>query len=222
MSGAEPIRPALADLRREYAREVLDESTVDADPNIQFSRWFDQAKASGLLDPNAMTLATCSADGQPSARIVLLKGLDERGFVFFTNYDSRKAQELAQDPRAALLFYWGALERQVRIEGAIERVSPKESDAYFQSRPLGARWGAWASPQSAVIADRAFLESRLREVRTRFVDDPPRPPHWGGYRMIPTVLEFWQGRPDRLHDRVRYRRAPPTVDSSWVMDRLAP
>ncbi len=210
---------ALTDLRREYKRESLDESTVAPDPMAQFDRWFEQARNSGLLDANAMSLATCDANSQPAARVVLLKGFDMQGFVFFTNYDSRKGHELALNSRAALLFYWSELERQIRIEGVIEKVSASESDEYFQQRPLGARLGAWTSPQSQVIENRAVLEARLKIFTERYACDPPRPPHWGGYRLKPNSLEFWQGRPDRLHDRVRYQM---NNDMHWRIERLAP
>lgn len=215
MSGGSTI----ADLRREYARETLDESQVAADPFEQFGRWFEQAQSADLLDANAMTLATCDAAGRPSARIVLLKEFDDQGFVFYTNYGSRKGGELAGNANAALLFYWGPLERQVRIEGSVEKVSGMESDEYFVQRPVGARLGAWASPQSRVIENRADLEARLAAVTEQYGDDPPRPPHWGGYRLKPHLLEFWQGRPSRLHDRVRYQLSN---DMRWDIERLAP
>jgi pyridoxamine 5'-phosphate oxidase len=208
-----------ADLRREYARETLDEKQVAPDPFDQFDRWFEQALKSDLIDANAMTLATCDQDLQPAARMVLLKSFDAQGFVFFTNYDSRKGHELARNSRAALLFYWGPLERQVRIEGSIEKLTSAESDDYFLTRPLGARLGAWASPQSHVVEGRIMLEDRLAEFQARFGADPPRPPHWGGYRLSPNVLEFWQGRPNRLHDRVRYTLQN---DMRWRIERLAP
>jgi pyridoxamine 5'-phosphate oxidase len=214
-----PSGPNIAELRKEYARERLDESDVAHEPFAQFSRWFDEALNSGFAEPHAMTLATVGAGGRPSARIVLLKGLDARGFVFFTNYESRKAHELAANANAALLFHWIELERQVRIEGKVSKVEPAESDAYFASRPLASRWSAWASPQSQVLPDRASLEQRLAEVSARLGDDPRRPPHWGGYRLEPGMLEFWQGRQSRLHDRIRYTREP---GDRWRIERLAP
>jgi pyridoxamine 5'-phosphate oxidase len=211
--------PSIADLRQEYARERLDEHDVAHDPIIQFSRWFQEALNSALPEPNAMTLATADGRGHPSARVVLLKGYDERGFVFYTNYDSRKGQDLAVNPNAALLFFWLELERQVRIEGRIEKVSEEESDEYYQIRPLGSRHGAWASPQSRVIPGRDDLEARFEQAIARHGDSPQRPNHWGGYRMSPHALEFWQGRPSRLHDRVSYTRVAP---GRWRIERLAP
>ena len=207
-----------ADLRRDYAREGLDEKSVAPDPNEQFARWFDEALRATLPEPNAMILATVDAAGQPSARTVLLKGYDTRGFVFFTNYDSRKGRELAYNPRASLLFLWLELERQVRLEGRVDKVSAEESDAYYITRPLGSRLAAWASPQSEAMRDRAALETRFDEAARVHADDPKRPPFWGGYRLAPDCFEFWQGRSSRLHDRVQYRRD----NSDWVITRLAP
>jgi pyridoxamine 5'-phosphate oxidase len=212
--------PSVADLRREYARARLDESDVSHDPMVEFARWFAEAQEARVLEPNAMTLATADADGAPAARIVLLKGFDERGFVFFTDYRSRKGAELEANPRAALVFYWGELERQIRITGRVTRTSAEESEAYFQSRPLGSRLGAWVSHQSRVIPSRAVLERDLREIEARFGDgEVPLPGHWGGYRVEPVTVEFWQGRPSRLHDRIRYGRQP---SGRWVIERLSP
>jgi pyridoxamine 5'-phosphate oxidase len=211
---------ALGDLRREYAGEPLDERVLSRDPIEQFRRWMEQAVASGALEPTAATLATAGRDGDPRARIVLLKGFDERGFVFFTNYQSAKGADLAENPRAALVFYWAALHRQVIVRGSVTRVTPEESDEYFATRPRGSQIGAWASPQSQVIADRALLETRVRELNQQFEDRPvPRPTYWGGYRLAPEVIEFWQGRADRLHDRFRYSLLS---DDTWVIERLAP
>ena len=209
----------LAELRNEYARVSLDEHDVLPDPIRQFQLWFQQALAAQVPEPNAMTLATVDEQGQPSARIVLVKGADARGFVFFTNYESRKGHDLAINPRASLLFYWIELERQVRIEGTIEKTSAQESDAYFASRPLGSRIGAWASEQSREIAGRTVLEEREQAFAERFRDNPPRPPQWGGYRVVPARMEFWQGRPSRLHDRIVYTR---NADASWQISRLSP
>jgi pyridoxamine 5'-phosphate oxidase len=210
----------IPDIRKEYTWSGLSEGDMDADPLRQFEKWFEQALAANLAEPNAMTLATATPDGQPSARVVLLKAFDAAGFTFFTNHDSRKGQELTANPRAALLFFWSQLQRQVRIEGTVERVSEAESDAYFRSRPLGSRLGAWASQQSEVIAGRDVLEERMRELAQRFPDgEVPRPPHWGGFRVYPLTIEFWQGRPDRLHDRLRYQRVQP---AGWRLERLAP
>ncbi|CAB3757228.1 pyridoxamine 5'-phosphate oxidase [Burkholderia sp. MSh2] len=211
----------LADLRINYSRASLDEADVAPDPFAQFDRWFKEALAAKLPEPNTMTLATVGDDGRPSARIVLIKGVDERGFVFFTNYDSRKGRDLAAHPQAALLFYWIELERQVRIEGRIEKTSAEESDRYFASRPLGSRIGAWASAQSAVIDSRATLEASEKAVSERYGDNPPRPPHWGGYRLVPDSIEFWQGRPSRLHDRLLYTRESD-ASPGWSISRLSP
>jgi len=209
---------SVSDLRQSYEKSVLLEETAAASPLEQFSLWFDQALQAQVPEPNAMTLATVDNTGQPSARTVLIKGFDERGFVFFTNYESRKGRDLLANPRAALLFFWQPLERQVRIEGVIEKVSAEESDAYFHSRPLGSRLGAWASEQSQPIT-RAELEARELAFRERYGDQPPRPPHWGGYRLVPTLFEFWQGRASRLHDRLRYL---PDGQGGWAIDRLSP
>ena len=209
----------IAQLRQEYMRESLDEGDVAGDPIKQFRAWFDEAVRSELPMLNAMTLATVSKSGQPSARMVLLKGLDERGFVFYTDYQSRKAQELAVNPRAALLFYWIELEREVRIEGNVEKTTIAESDAYFGSRPLGSRLAAIASAQSAVLPNRQLLEQRYAEMAKHYGDAPPRPANWGGYRVLPDAVEFWQGRPNRLHDRLLYRKA---AAGEWDIVRLAP
>jgi len=210
---------SIADLRQNYTLQALNGADVDPDPIRQFQRWLDQAIAAELPEPNAMTLATATRDGIPSARIVLLKGLDARGFAFYTNYESRKGQELADNPQAALVFLWTVLERQVRIEGQVEKVAAAETDAYFQSRPLASRLGAWASEQSRVIRDREVLEQRFAELKATYADETvPRPLHWGGYRVIPRQIEFWQGRTSRLHDRLRYR----LEQGNWLLERLAP
>lgn len=209
---------AIADLRTDYSRAVLEESSAHASPFEQFNQWFEEALKAQIPEPNAMTLATLGLDGRPKARVVLVKGLSERGFSFFTNYESNKGQELAANPQAALQFHWVELERQVRIEGRVEKLSEAESDAYYQSRPANSRLGAWASPQSQVIASRSVIEQREAQFRARFGDQVLRPPHWGGYRLIPDCFEFWQGRPSRLHDRLRYR----LEQQSWRMERLAP
>ncbi len=209
----------VAKMREEYRGVRLLEEEAGKDPLALFARWLADAMAAELHEPNAMTLATAGADGRPSARMVLLKGFDPRGFCFYTNYESRKGQDLAENPWAALVFWWGPLARPVRVEGRVEKLSAVESDTYFRTRPLGSRLSAWASPQSRVIPDRATLEAWLREVEERFAgQEPPRPPHWGGYRVIPQSIEFWQGGPDRLHDRLRYTREGDT----WRLERLAP
>jgi len=210
-----------ADLRREYARARLDEADVSHDPFVEFARWFAEAQEAQVADANAMTLATATANGEPSARIVLLKAFDERGFVFFTDYRSRKGAELEANPRAALVFYWAELDRQVRITGGVALTTREESERYFRSRPLGSRLGAWASHQSRVIPGRAALEADLREVEARFENgDVPLPAHWGGYRVVPDAIEFWQGRESRLHDRIRYVREGG--GRGWRVERLSP
>jgi pyridoxamine 5'-phosphate oxidase len=209
----------LADLRKSYERAELDESASNADPLAQFQQWLGEALSAQLPEPNAMTLATVGSDLRPSTRIVLIKGCDARGIVWYTNYQSRKGQELAGNPFAALQFHWVELERVVRIEGLVEKVSDAESDAYFRSRPLDSRLGAWASPQSQVIPGRAVLVANAAKFGAQFMLNPPRPPHWGGYRLVPERWEFWQGRKSRLHDRLRYTRA---AGAEWRRERLAP
>lgn len=211
----------LADMRRDYTRDGLSEALAPDEPFSLFHRWFGEAVKTEQLpvEPNAMTLATVDADGRPHCRVLLLKALDERGFTFFSNYDSAKGEQLAARPFAAMTFFWPSLERQVRIEGRVERVSAEESNAYFQVRPLGSRLGAWASPQSRIIADRSELEQLLAETQERFLNTAPHcPEHWGGYRLLAERIEFWQGRPSRLHDRLNYR----LVDGNWQRERLAP
>ncbi|OHC29023.1 pyridoxamine 5'-phosphate oxidase [Pseudomonas sp. OTU750018] len=211
----------LADMRRDYTRDGLSETQAPLEPFALFEQWFAEAVKTEQVpvEPNAMTLATVDANGRPHCRVLLLKGLDARGFTFFSNYDSAKGQHLAANPFAAMTFFWPSLERQVRIEGRVERVTADECDAYFQVRPLGSRLGAWASPQSRVIADRAELEALLAETEQRFLDRAPHcPPHWGGYRLLPERIEFWQGRSSRLHDRLNFR----LQGADWLRERLAP
>lgn len=209
----------LAQMRKSYEQAELDENQVLPDPLAQFHHWFDEAVRAKALEPNAMTLATVGQDGRPSTRIILLKGADERGLVWFTNYQSRKGLELDSHPVAALQFFWPELERVVRVEGRVERVSEQESDEYFMSRPLGSRIGAWASPQSRVLASREVLQQAWAEQQARWGEQPPRPPHWGGHRLLPDRWEFWQGRPSRLHDRIEYLVQP---GCGWSRRRLAP
>ncbi len=210
----------LAELRREYTKGGLRRADLDPHPLVQFQKWFEEALNSQLLEPSAMTLATVGADGRPSARIVLLKGADERGFLFFTNYESRKGRELAANARASLVLYWAELERQICVAGDVTKVSRAESEKYFALRPRGSQLGACVSKQSSVVADRAFLEARLQEVEKQFVNrDVEMPAQWGGYCLAPIRIEFWQGRPNRLHDRFQYSKQP---DGSWSIDRLSP
>lgn len=208
------------DLRKEYTRHTLVEGDLAADPFQQFRVWFQNALDAGVLEPNAMTLATSTKEGRPSARIVLLKDMDDRSFTFHTNYASRKGSEIGENPAVAAVFFWPELERQVRIEGIVEKATEAESDAYFRSRPAASRYGAWASDQSEIVAGREDLERGLKKAMETYPESQiPRPPHWGGYRILPSCIEFWQGRPSRLHDRLRYR----LVDTgNWVIERLAP
>ena len=210
----------VADLRKDYTLQELNETEVDPNPVIQFQKWFDQVCSVDIPEPNAMTVATVSSEGKPSARMVLLKDYDGRGFVFYTNYNSRKGQELIANPYAALVFWWAQLERQVRITGSVEKISAQESDEYFHSRPFNSRLGAWTSNQSEIVSSRQTLEQRLQQLQAKYKDlEVPRPPHWGGFRVIPVEIEFWQGRSSRLHDRLLYSK---NSDSTWGIERLSP
>jgi pyridoxamine 5'-phosphate oxidase len=212
------IATSLANLRKDYALKTLEEKDVDREPMKQFGVWMVEAIHAQVPEPTAMTLATVDAHHRPSTRVVLLKGMDARGFVFYTNYQSRKGRDLAANPAAAVTFLWKELERQVRVEGTVEKVTDEESNAYYATRPLGSRIGAWASPQSDPIENRAWLEARWAELTTKYGEHPPRPPHWGGYRLVPDYIEFWQGRLSRLHDRIAYAR----LGNAWDIMRLAP
>ena len=220
----DPSAPDLAALRREYGDHGLDVPDLAPDPVSMFRQWMDDTVAAGLHEPNAMVVATVSPQGRPSSRMVLLKGVDERGFVFFTNYESRKAAEIAANPHVSLLFPWHDLQRQVRVEGAASKVSAEESEAYFASRPRESQLGAWASPQSRVVASRSALDERYGGVLAQFaeLDEVPVPPHWGGFRVAPYAVEFWQGRKGRMHDRLVYRRVEDDPHAPWTVDRLAP
>ena len=210
---------AISDLRKEYALNGLDKADVSPDPIAQFRVWFEAALGAGVPEPNAMHVSTVTADGRPDGRIVLIKDVSDAGFVFYTNYESRKGRQLTDRPFAALTFFYPELERQIRIEGRVEKVSADESDAYFNSRPRGSQIGAWVSQQSSLVESRDVLQNRQRELEAQFDSQPvPRPPHWGGFRVVPDMLEFWQGRPSRLHDRIRYRK----VGGDWVIERLSP
>ncbi len=208
----------IADLRKDYKLASLNEVDVASSPLAQFDKWFKEALSAELPEPTAMTLATCDAQSRPSARMVLIKDFDERGFVFFTNYESHKGQDLTANNRAALLFFWPELERQIRIQGRVEKVSAADSEEYYRSRPLASRISAWASPQSQVLPSRTALEARVAAFEAEHGENPPRPAHWGGYRVVPQVMEFWQGRRDRLHDRIQYR----LNNAVWKIERLAP
>ena len=215
------MEPRATHARKEYEQATLDETTVARDPIRQFAAWYDDAVAAGVPEPEAMTLATATPAGRPSARVVLLRGFDARGFCFYTNYGSHKGRELTANPHAALTFHWPDLERQIRIEGRVEQTTAAESDEYFRTRPSTSRIGAWSSPQSEVISDRGSLEALFARFRADHPDDSaiPRPPNWGGFRVVPERIEFWQGRPSRLHDRLRFRR---DADGAWTLERLAP
>jgi len=212
------MKPSIADIRKEYRLQSLDEADTAADPFTQFDRWWAEAIASEITEVNAMTLATATKEGIPSARIVLLKGYDSNGFIFYTNYNSHKGLQLADNPHASLVFFWKELERQVRIDGPVEKTSAETSDAYFLSRPKGSRIGAWASPQSHVIRHRREIEERVLSLESKYGEEVPRPPHWGGYIVRPEKMEFWQGRSSRLHDRIAYSR----WEEEWTRERLAP
>jgi pyridoxamine 5'-phosphate oxidase len=220
----DPSAPDLAALRREYGDHGLDVPDLAPDPVSMFRRWMDDTVTAGLHEPNAMVVASVSPEGRPSSRMVLLKGVDERGFVFFTNYESRKAAEIAANPHVSLLFPWHDLQRQVRVEGTASKVSAEESEAYFASRPRESQLGAWASPQSRVVASRSALDERYGGVLAQFaeLDEVPVPPHWGGFRVAPYAVEFWQGRKGRMHDRLVYRRVEDDPHAPWTVDRLAP
>lgn len=209
----------LQNTRKDYTQNVLDKDHVTSNPVEQFAIWYDEYAKTEAIDPNAMTLSTVNSMGRPSSRIVLLKGITRGGFEFYTNYDSQKGKEMANNEWVCLNFFWPELERQVRIEGRVEKVTAEESDAYFNSRPIGSKIGAWASPQSQVIESRDILETRLKKYASEFDDNVDRPPHWGGYRVVPNIIEFWQGRASRLHDRIIYTLK---VDGQWQIDRLAP
>ena len=214
------METSIADIRKDYTLQDLSEKESDPNPFIQFKSWFTQSITAQLPEPNAMTLATCTSNGQPSARMVLLKDFDDRGFVLFTNYNSQKGQEITENPHAALVFWWAELERQVRIVGTVEKISSAESDGYFEIRPAYSRLGAWASNQSEVIANREILEAQLQEFQRKYENqEVPRPPHWGGFRVIPQEIEFWQGRSSRLHDRLLYTRLDA---GGWKIERLSP
>lgn len=214
------MQSRIAELRTEYLKSTLDISTVNADPLIQFEKWFDEALKAQVTEPNAMTLSTVNSDGKPSSRVVLLKGIEEKKLVFYTNYQSKKGREIEKNPVCALLFFWPDLERQVRIEGVISRVDPATSNAYFQSRPRGSQIGAWASPQSSPIKSREILEERFQQIEKKFANEGvlPKPQQWGGYAVEPLMFEFWQGRASRLHDRIEYIKS----DDQWKLNRLAP